>query len=190
MNSPRSAAVRHLPGLIVSTALVAVLVTSAAACRKVQAKTPAAPPPVVALDIPTPPARVTIPVELPDVEPPPNAQPPAASPSRPRADNSAAPRPAPPPAPAPAPTEGPAPVLQTTTDTGGQERKTQSLIDEAAHKLENVKYRDISPQAKAQYDSAVSFIKNARVALRNKNYMYAEQLAMKAAAVARELVKG
>jgi hypothetical protein len=156
----------------------------------VQAKTPAAPTPVVALDIPTPPARVTIPVELPDVEPPTNAQQPAASPARPRADSSAAPRPAPPPAPTPAPTESPAPVLQTTTDTGGQERKTQSLIDEAARNLENVKYRDLSPQAKAQYDSAVSFIKNARVALRNKNYMYAEQLAMKAAAVARELVKG
>ena len=190
MNSPRSVAVRPLPNLILNAALVAALVTTAAACRKVEAKTPAAPPPVVALDIPAPPARVTIPVELPDVEPPPNAQQPAARPLPPRTDNSAAPRPTPPPAPAPAPSEGPAPVLQTTTDTGGQERKTQSLIDEAARNLENVKYRDLSPQAKAQYDSAASFIKNARLALRNKNYMYAEQLATKAAAVARELVKG
>jgi hypothetical protein len=175
---------------MLSAAVAAALVTTSTACRKVQAKTPAAPPPVMALDIPTPPARVTIPVELPDVEPPTSAQQPAARPSPPRTDNSAAPRATPPPTPAPAAAEGPAPVLQTTTDTGGQERKTQSLIDEAARNLENVKYRELSPQAKAQYDSAVSFIKNARLALRNKNYPYAEQLAMKAAALARELVKG
>jgi hypothetical protein len=173
-------------------ALGLLVVAGAAACGKVQARTPS-PPPIVALDIPEPPARVTIPVELPEPEPPAPVLSPA-NPARPRPENANRPPDRTPPvaaAPAapPPPNEPAASVLQTTTDTSALEQSTLGLVAEAQRNLNNVRYQDLNQQAKAQYDSARSFIKNAQEALKAKNYMYAQQLAAKAAAVARELSK-
>jgi len=170
--------------------LVFAITASLAACHKVEARMPTPPPPVLALDIPTPPARVTIPVDIPDGEPPPAPSQPAASTARPRPDASSTARPPVTSSPQiPAAPDTPGPSLPATADNAVQERRTLSLIDEATRHLQTVPYRDLPPQAKAQYDSAMSFIKNARIALQNRNYMYAEQLATKAAAVARELGK-
>jgi hypothetical protein len=171
------------------TALIIVVLASAAACHKVEARTPVPPAPVLTLDSPSPPARVTIPVELPDYVPPPAPPETAAAPARPRPDTTTAPRTAaaPPAAPPANAGDAPAPVLQTTTDTDAQARETRDMLADAERNLQNVKYRELSPQAKAQYDTARSFIKTAQLALHNRNYPYAEQLATKAAAVAREL---
>ena len=90
----------------------------------------------------------------------------------------------------PAPVETPAVALQTTADVGPLEQKTNGLLFEAQQNLDRVKRKDLGQQARAQYDSAVSFIKSARSALVVKNYVFAEQLATKALAVAKELAKG
>jgi hypothetical protein len=172
--------------------IVLLLAVTAAGCARMQARTPQP----VAMSVPPPPPRVAIPVVLPEpwVEPP---APPAAEPTepaRPRVDapSRSADRPQPAPAPpvtAAAP-EPPAPVLQTTTNVGALEQRASRLLREAEGNLDRVSYRDLNLQARAQYDRAIGFIRNARSALNVKNYNYAEQLAAKAAAVARELIKG
>ena len=170
------------------------LIASLAACSKAQARTE----PLMALNVPPPPARVAVPVQIhepeeaPSPEPAPLVAPPAA-PARPRTEagpGRGSERPAiTPPAPAnPIETTVP-PVLQTTANVGALEQKATTLLNQAQGNLDRVNYRDLGVQAREQYDRALGFIKNARGALRIRNFMYAEQLAAKAAAVARELVK-
>ena len=188
MSSPYNGAVGRLLRVLVALVSVGSLLT---ACGKGQAKTLA---PVVSLSIPAPPARVPIPVTLPEPGAPASPAPPSADPStRPPAE-AATTRPGERPgAPvAGAPASPPAPVLQTTTATAAVEleQRTQTLLSEAERNLGRVNYRELGVHARAQYDSATSFIRNARHALVVKNYIYAEYLATKAAAVARELVKG
>ena len=171
------------------TVLIAVAV-GCAACGRIQARTP----PPVAMLVPLPPPRVAIPVPLP--EPPivePEPAPPAVAPTepaRPRADTTpprTIEKPAPPPAPAAA--EAPAP-LQTTTNVGAIEQRASWLLGLAEKDLERVNPAQLAVQARAQFDRAKSFVRNARDAMQRKNFNYAEQLAMKAARLARELVKG
>jgi hypothetical protein len=175
-------------------ALGCLVCAGVSGCAKVQARTPT-PPPVVALAIPAPPARVTIPVDLPEPEPAAASAAPTSAPARPRPDASGGRTPDRPAAAAPAPpppvTEPPSPntVLQTTADTSALEQSTASLLAEAQRNLNGVRYQDLNQQAKAQFDAARSFIKNAQEAVKSKNFMYAQQLASKAAAVARELSK-
>jgi hypothetical protein len=95
-----------------------------------------------------------------------------------------------PPAPVDPAPAAPAPVLQTTANVGALEERALWLLAEAERNLERVNRRDLGAQARAQYDRAVSFIRNAKNALQIRNFNYAEQLAAKAAAVARELVRG
>jgi hypothetical protein len=151
-------------------------------------------PPPVAMLVPLPPPRVAIPVSLPEqpiVEPepePPTAAPTA--PARPRPDTVPArtvEKPTPPPAPT-AP-ETPAPVLQTTVNTGELEQRASWLLGEAEKNLERVNRGQLIPQERAQFDRAMGFIRNARNAIQLKNFNYAEQLAVKAASLARALVK-
>ena len=184
-----------------STVVRAVLAFAAlgalTACHPVQAKTPA---PTVALNMPPPPPRVTIPVTLPEPEPDPPPAPPIVPPDAPaRGRGASPPRPAenrPPSAPptAAAPPSvvdpPPSPVLRTTPDTEALEQKTNALINEAQQNLDRVNRKDISVQARAQYDSARSFIQKARDAMKIKNYNYAEAYAAKAVSLAKELVKG
>lgn len=178
--------------LLARVTLAILSIASLAACSKVQARTPEQ---VVALNTPPPPARVTIPIQLPDPEPEPSPAPPtaAATPAtttRPRSESTTA-KPATPPASPPAAETPPAgPVLQTTPNTGALAERTNGLLKEAQTNLDRIKYSDISVQARAQYDQAKSFIKTAGRALHDKNFTYAEYLAAKAAAIAKELAKG
>jgi hypothetical protein len=157
------------------------------ACAKVQARTPGE---VVTLDMPAPPSRVAIPVTLVVPEEPPAPPPPAPAPAPPRARDTS-PRPAPPPAPAaaPAPPES-SPVLQTTPNVNSVAQETVALLAQAERDLGQLNYRDLTSQARAQYDSAMGFVRQAKQALDIKNYLFAQQLAVKAAAVASALVRG
>lgn len=166
---------------------------AAAGCARPQARTPEA---VIALEIPPPPARVPIPVILPEPEDAPPetvADTPAPTPPRSREPNTAARDRAPaanttPPVPPETPSTGP--VLQTTTRIGEVAQKTLGLLAAAQRDLDRVGYSALGANARAQYDLAQSFIRQAKSALSIKNYNYAEQLADRAAAIASQLVKG
>ena len=167
-------------------ALALPLLVGLPACAKVQARTPAE---VVTLDMPAPPSRVAVPVTLVVPEEPPAPPPPAPAPAPPRARDTS-PRPAPPPAPAAAPPPSePSPVLQTTANVNSVAQETLALLAQAERDLGQVNYRDLTSQARAQYDSAMGFVRQAKQALDIKNYMFAQQLAVKAAAVASALVR-
>jgi hypothetical protein len=177
---------------LVRLIVLAWLAAGLAACNKAQARVE----PFMALNVPSPPARVAVPVQLPEPEEPEPPEPPppiapAAAPSRPRTDTAPgrSDRPAAA-APAPQTPVETAPVLQTTANIGALEQKATGLLEEAQQNLKRVNYRDLGAQAREQYDRALGFIRNARSALQIRNFMFAEQLATKAAAVARELVKG
>jgi hypothetical protein len=163
---------------------------SATACSKgVSARMPSASPvSSLALDIPAPPARTVVPTIVEVPEPPPPPTPPA----RPR--EAPAPRPASPAQPSttaaatPATTE-PAPVLQTSANVALIEQRTTQVLGLAQKDLDRLQPASLSANARAQLEQARGFIKMAQDALKIKNYMYAEQLANKAAAVAALLVK-
>jgi hypothetical protein len=180
--------------LLARLMLFAVMAAILVGCGKVRAQTE----PVVALNVPSPPERVAIPVQIPEPEAPPaDPAPPATTSTAPprgqrpdttaRADRPAAAQPT---VITPVEAPPPPPVLQTTTNIGALEQKTTALLAEAQRNLDKVNYKDLGVQARAQYDRAVGFIKNAHNALAIKNYNYAEQLADKAASLAKELVKG
>jgi len=151
-------------------------------------------PPVVML-VPPPPPRVAIPVSLPELpvaepEPEPPAAVPA-TPPRPRPDTAPArtvEKPTPPPTPAATP-DPPTTVLHTTANVGALERRASSLLGEAERNLKGVNREQLVPQERAQFDAAMGFIRGAREAMQRKNFNYAEQLADKAAKLARALVK-
>jgi hypothetical protein len=167
------------------------LVAATAACGRMQAKTPAS---VTALDMPSPPARLLIPVELP--EPAPEAPEPEApatpppAPSRPRETATRPPTTTAPPATAPATDAAPAAVLQTTPQASATEERVKALIASADSNLRSVSYRDLGANARAQYDAARSYIRQAGDAVKAKNYVFAEFLANKASDLVRLLVRG
>jgi outer membrane biosynthesis protein TonB len=167
--------------------LAVVVLTSAVSC----AKTPPATPPVVALASPTPPARLIIPVELPEYVPPPpepvvEPEPVPEPPRRPAA--SRAPEPAA--ARAPQPVD-PGPVLQTTpAPPSAIEQRIVDLITAAEQRLMAVNARTLGPSQRDHWGQARDFIRMAYDALRIRNYQYAEQLATKANQVATLLTRG
>lgn len=172
--------------------MAALVVASTAAC----ARTPPATPAVVALAIPTPPARLLIPVELPEyVEPVPEpvvAEPPAPAPVRSAATSRATDKPAPPPQPA---VDAPAPpVLQATTAAptapSALEQRVRTLLASAEERLKTVNFRELGVTKRAHYSQARDFIRMANENLRIRNYFYAEQLATKANQVAGLLTRG
>jgi hypothetical protein len=166
-----------------------ILLMSVAACNKNAPKLPAA---VAVMLTPTPPARLLIPVELPEPAPPEPAVPvePEPAPAPVRRDPVAAAKPTEKPATTPPAETGPAPVLTTTVNTAAQERRIQQLLGAAQQSLGQVSYRELNPNARAQYDQANTFIRRANDALKVKNYMFAETLATRAASLAALLVKG
>jgi hypothetical protein len=108
--------------------------------------------------------------------------------SRPATERSAPASPTPPPA--VASDNQPAPVLQTTINVGAVEQRANWLLGEAVKTLERVNRAQLGVQARAHYDRAQSYIRDGRNALQVKRFAYAEQLAVKAAALARALVQG
>ena len=164
-------------------ALAALTVAGATAC----AKNPPAIPVATALAMPTPPARLLIPIDLPAyVEPTPEpvaeVTPPPA-PVRSTAANRVTEKPAPPVVPtadAPAP-----PVLQTTnTAPSALEQRVRTLLTSAEERLRTVNFLELGATGRAHHSQARDFIRMANDNLRIRNYVYAEQLAVKANTVA------
>ena len=171
------------------------LAASAAACTRVQARTPASSP---GLNTPQAPAPIVTPVvfEPPAPEPEPVPASSAANPARdPAPPPARPPRPAPatpPPAtqpPAEPTTPPPTPTLQTTPDANATEIRTNATLTTAEQNLNRLVRDRLGSEARAQYDNAVGLIRMSKNYLKLKNYMYAEQLADKAAAVALLLIK-
>ena len=164
----------------------------AAACSHFSPKPSA---PVIAMAIPAPPQRELIPVELTDPAPEvlvtTEAPAPPPAPARPR---EAAARPTPTPATPAASTvpaeAAPPPVIQTTTQTSQAEQKIQAMLAAAEVSLRGVVFRDLSTEARAQYDQAKAFILQAQDNLKARKYAFAELLATKATDILRMLSKG
>lgn len=183
--------------------LALVLVASGAivaGCTKAQARVVPDPP---ALEVPMPPPRN---VEATEPEPPPPVPPPdepavPAAPLRPRPapTNTQRPetRPEPPreaPA-APEPqrpadeTRAPSDTLQTTPAVrqAQVERTIRDTLTRASTNLNSVDYRALNADARTQYDQAKRFISQAGDALREKNLVFAANLAEKANTLAAQL---
>ncbi len=144
--------------------------------------------------MPAPPARVLVPVDAPapvaaQPEPEP-ASPTAAAPKPAPKPAAAKPQPAPPVAaqapPAPADTR----QLQTRAATSAAvERNVRDLLARSARDLGRVDYARLSADGRAQYDQSKRFTEQAQQALREKNFVFAETLADKAATLAAELLQ-
>ena len=200
---------RARPGLVCRVRLWSVLsvalmlVTTGVACTRAKAKTvPDVPP----LEMPAPPPRD---VEPNEAEPPP----PVSLPQEPARTPTPRPRPATPtrearpndtPKPEPPKTEAPPlvieppktedppappPTLQTTPATaeGEVERGIRATLVRATNDLNRIDYRFLNADARTQYDTAKSFIRQADAAVRAKNLVFARNLAEKAAALATQL---
>jgi len=126
-----------------------------------------------------------IPVTVKVPEPPPVVEP-EPTPVRPPATTAA------PPARPPErtlPASEPPPVLQTTSNTAALEKTVRDLVARARQDLARLDRTKLAANARDQYDTARRFIRMAEEALAIKNYVYAQQLAESAAALAGALVK-
>ena len=167
---------------------------AAGGCAKARAATvPDGPP----LAMPAPPERLIPPAEPlapviaqpiePELPPPAAAAPkPAAKPAPPKPQ----PTPAPPAAQAPPPPPTDTRELQTNTATSAAaERNVRDLLARAARDLGRVNYRQLSTDGRAQYDQSKRFSEQAQDALRERNFVFAQTLADKAATLAAELLQ-
>jgi len=139
--------------------------------------------------MPVAPVRVVVPVaiETPPVDPP-KPPAPASAPAQSRPVTTPAPPPVTPPAGTTPPPE-PAPILQTSPNATETERRVRTTMLKAQGDLGRIDYKRLNQDAKAQFDQAKRFIDQAEGALKVKNFVYAEQLADKAASLAALLVK-
>ena len=195
---------RVLRGLAVLFAVV-LLMLGSSACMRAKAKTmpdapplemPPAPPRDVEPNESEPPPPVSLPQE-PARTPTPRPRP--ATPTRetrpneaPKPSEAAKPTEAAPPMIEPPKTEEPPtppPTLQTTPATaeGEVERVIKATLTRAANDLNRIDYRFLNADARTQYDTAKSFIRQADAAIRAKNLVYARTVADKAAAIAAQL---
>ena len=142
-----------------------IAAASGAACTRTQARTA---PEMPALVVPLPPPRLVEPItNLAD-----------ASEEVPAPENEP-----------PAPPASPPPVLQTipAVRESAVERAIRADLDTAAGDLKRVDYRLLTPNARANFDQAQRFISQADAALREKNYVFAETVASKAATLAAQV---
>jgi outer membrane biosynthesis protein TonB len=175
---------------------VAMSAASAAGCAKARAATvPDGPP----LAMPVPPPRVFAPVEeeeplaaAPAVPETQTAEPPQITTEKP-ARRAIAPPEREKPEPAPQPAQ-PAPEPQrelraaSTPADAEADRKIRALLLTASRTLGNVDYQKLSVAGREQYEQAKSFGEQAGEALTQRNYVFAETLADKAAKLATELL--
>jgi hypothetical protein len=179
--------VRSLPARLLC---LAALASAAAACAKMEARMPA--PPALAVPIPDRPLMIPVSAEPEPVAEAPPAQSPVADAPAPRPSRPAAARPAEPPAAEPAPaTSAPAdaPVLLTTQNASELERRAREHLSSAEQSLSRVTYEQLGRDARAQYDEVRKFIRLAEQKLKTRNYVYADELAERAALLASLLVK-
>jgi len=175
---------------------IGISVASAAGCAKARAATvPDGPP----LAIPQPPPRVFAPVDQeeplaagPAVPETPTTEAPSLPPRRPPR-RAATPSETEKPEPTPQPAQ-PAPEPQrelraaSTPADAEADKKIRALLLTASRNLGNVDYQKLSVAGREQYDNAKSFGEQAGEALSQRNYVFAETLADKAAKLATELL--
>jgi hypothetical protein len=191
-------------------AATAVVVAGTAGCAKAK---PSVEPELPPLEAPPPPPRllpplVGGPIETPAVTPPPPEAGRPQAPARRRPEgahtgDSGATRQEPRPADAPkteplgdatrppeevSPPEQ-APILQLApAESDANEQAIQQVLSRATRDLGRVDYRALSPDAKAQYDTAKRFMVLADQAIKDRNFVFARTLADKAAVIAGVLV--
>ncbi len=177
-----------------AVAIVAALAPGLTGCARIHARTEPALPPMVT---PAPPPHEVAPAPVP-----------APAPSGPEEDVKARPqppvhRPARPEPAEPSPAIGsrpsgtksaapPAPTLQTAPSATDDAtvRGIRDTLSRAGTDLGQVDYRSLSADAKAQYQTARRFIRQAEEALKTHNYVFARSLADKAAVLAALLQGG
>jgi hypothetical protein len=178
--------------------LVAVSLTSAG-CHRAHAKTlPESPP----LEVPAVPPREVEPIEVETPQPVPLPEEPARTPTPrlrpavPQAPRTEAPKTEPPkteqpPVEAPKPEEPAKPpaLLQTTPPNteGDLERGIRATLMRAQTDLNRVDAGRLTADARVQYETAKSFIRQADQAVRTKNLLFAKSVADKAAVLAAQL---
>jgi hypothetical protein len=146
--------------------------------------------------MPLPPPRVVTPMEEPLAAVPITTEMPAAAaatpPPRtpPRNTNAAAatPPPAAPVAPAPAPAVEPPRTVRPTAHELAEEKRIRGLLSRASRDIGRIDYRRLSTEGRAQYDQSKALAEQAEQAIKDRNWVFADTLADKAATLAAELV--
>jgi hypothetical protein len=87
------------------------------------------------------------------------------------------------------PRVSPPPILQTTPagSEGDVDRAIRGVIARANADLNRVNYRVLNADGRTQYDTAKRFVEQALDALRQRNLVFARNLADKALALAAQL---
>ena len=78
-------------------------------------------------------------------------------------------------------------ILQTTSNPAEVEQRANAQIAAAQRDLDRINPAQLTSNARAQYDTAKGFIRQAQDALKVKNVVLAKELADKAAALASQL---
>jgi len=176
-----------------SLAMCALSAALAGGCAKARAETvPDGPP----LATPQPPSRVFAPIEEEPLVSSPVAEAPVAPAPRVPANTQPARRTPPPepekPTPAPAPTasvEAPRVLSAVSAPLDPEaEKRINELLRNAKGDLSRVDYRGLTRGGREQYDSAKGFTEEAEKALKERNFIYAQTAADKAAKLAAELL--
>lgn len=170
------------------------------ACARPKAKTiaelpplemPPAPPRDIESNESEPPPPVPLPTEPARNAPPRTRPAPPQREARPEAARPEAPRPEVTNETEPKAEEAPRPAttLQTTPPEaeGEVERNIRQTMQRATNDLNRIDYRVLNADARTQYDTAKSLIKQADTAVKAKNLVFAKSVADKAAALAAQL---
>jgi hypothetical protein len=173
--------------------MCALAAALAGGCAKARAETvPDGPP----LATPQPPSRVFAPLEEEPLVSSPVAEAPVAPPARVPPATQPARRTPPPepekPTPAPAPAtsvEAPRVLSAVSAPPDPEaEKRINELLRNAKGDLSRVDYRGLTRGGREQYDSAKGFTEEAEKALKERNFVYAQTAADKAAKLAAELL--
>ena len=176
-----------------SLAMCALSAALAGGCAKARAETvPDGPP----LATPQPPSRVFAPIEEEPLVSSPVAEAPVAPAPRVPANTQPARRTPPPepekPTPAPAPAasvEAPRVLSAVSAPLDPEaEKRINERRRNAKGDLSRVDYRGLTRGGREQYDSAKGFTEEAEKALKERNFIYAQTIADKAAKIAAELL--
>jgi hypothetical protein len=194
---PASARRRRFRSLMAIMLGVGISAAAGAGCAKARAATvPDGPP----LAMPQPPPRVFAPVDPeeplaanPVVPEPPAAEAPQVTPRRPPRRATTTTTESEKPEPTPQPTQtAPEPQRElraaSTPADADADKKIRSLLAAASRNLGQVDYQKLSLAGREQYENAKSFGEQANEALTQRNYVFAETLADKAAKLAIELL--
>ena len=189
---PRTIARRRRFYSLAARASIALVALSVSACMRARAEVL----PEVPLDVPEPPPRI---VEVRDPQEPaimalpeeparntpviPRLTPPPRTESRP-----AEPRPEPePPKPAEEATRIPALQTTPTQQETEAERRVRTQLSQATTDLNRINTQALNADARMQFDTARRFVAQAEEALRERNLVFAANLAEKAVALAGQL---